>query len=182
MPPPAPRDRLTREAEAILESASYNPAAPAVLMAYFLKAEVARKHIPMPVACQRFVDVKDMYTSATWGARRTTIQGMLHGLGMKHRGRLHDGRDDARNIARIVKRLLQRPCKEQTLETADTSPYAPWETQWNLDVETLRSTASRAKWQALSRRQQPPENLTRTEAVRLLQQDIAERIRAASCA
>jgi hypothetical protein len=31
MPPPASRDRLTSEAEAILESAQYNPAAPAVL-------------------------------------------------------------------------------------------------------------------------------------------------------
>ena len=38
---------------------------------------------------------------------------MLSNLGLEHEGRLHSGEDDARNLARIVMRLIQDGAKLQ---------------------------------------------------------------------
>ncbi|TPX70925.1 hypothetical protein SpCBS45565_g01540 [Spizellomyces sp. 'palustris'] len=75
----------------------------------FIRKQCAHSIMERPPYLQRFVDLRRLYTDF-YGRERQNLNGMLQGLGMTFEGRPHCGMDDARNIARIVVRMMKDGC------------------------------------------------------------------------
>jgi len=72
----------------------------------FIRLECERKRLSLDHCWHRWVDVRRAF-ERRYG-HRCGVAAMLHHLGMDFDGREHSGRDDARNITRIARALLQQ--------------------------------------------------------------------------
>jgi len=74
-----------------------------------IRIEATRKGFvdQVPPWMQRWVNIKQSWMKATGNTRATGMAGMLRDLGIELVGKHHSGIDDARNIARIVTKLLE---------------------------------------------------------------------------
>ncbi|KAJ3041086.1 3'-5' exoribonuclease 1 [Rhizophlyctis rosea] len=81
----------------------------------FIRKQCQTSILDRPPYLQRFIDLRKLYTEH-YKRDRANLSGMLHGLGMKFEGREHSGLDDARNVARIVIKMMEDGCvmKENT--------------------------------------------------------------------
>lgn len=72
-----------------------------------LKRQCAQHTLPVPAWAGRWANLKAVYARTVSGATdRLGLSEMACQLGVRTVGRLHSGIDDARNIARILRRLL----------------------------------------------------------------------------
>ncbi|KAJ3053687.1 3'-5' exoribonuclease 1 [Rhizophlyctis rosea] len=75
----------------------------------FIRKQCQTSILDRPPYLQRFIDLRRLYTDF-YKRDRANLSGMLHGLDMRFEGREHCGLDDARNIARIVRRMMRDGC------------------------------------------------------------------------
>lgn len=76
----------------------------------FLNLQCYQSGIKYPLWARRWVDVRKLF--ANWfNLRRCGIEKMLHYLGLEFEGKQHCGLDDAKNISRILMKLLSDGCE-----------------------------------------------------------------------
>jgi 3'-5' exoribonuclease 1 len=76
----------------------------------FLNLQCQQSVLQYPYWGRRWVDVRKMF--ANWfNVRRCGIEKMLHYLGLEFEGKQHCGLDDARNISRILMKLIIDGCE-----------------------------------------------------------------------
>uniref|UniRef100_A0A0R3TKN8 Exonuclease domain-containing protein n=1 Tax=Rodentolepis nana TaxID=102285 RepID=A0A0R3TKN8_RODNA len=73
---------------------------------YMLPHQASLWNITVPPYCRRWVDVKKEYADFT-GQHPTGLISILKNLNLPHDGRLHSGIDDCRNIAKVLRFLVQ---------------------------------------------------------------------------
>ena len=73
-----------------------------------LPAQCTASRVSLPACFRRACDVTKVFREVTGKKRPESMAAMLATLGLEPEGRLHSGIDDARNIARIVRALVQR--------------------------------------------------------------------------
>jgi len=69
----------------------------------------AENQHPIPLNFQQWINVKKLFTGF-YKTKSSGMTGMLRSLKLPLEGRHHSGIDDSRNIARIVKRMLEDGC------------------------------------------------------------------------
>ncbi|KAK9768385.1 hypothetical protein K7432_001045 [Basidiobolus ranarum] len=88
----------------------------------FIEKQCRQSKILRPIYFwQPWIDIRRMF-SEYYGCERKNIPGMLEKLSMKFRGREHSGIDDARNIGRIAKKMVDDGC----MFTANASLMTPY--------------------------------------------------------
>ena len=76
----------------------------------FLNMQCQQSNLFYPHWARRWVDVRKMF--ANWfNVRRCGIEKMLNYLGMEFEGQQHCGLDDAKNISRILMKLVSDGCE-----------------------------------------------------------------------
>jgi len=78
-------------------------------MSRFLYMQCVSSDIPYPRWARRWVNIRKTFCNA-YHVQRAGVSTMLEILGMAFEGHPHSGRDDARNIARILAQLIADGC------------------------------------------------------------------------
>ena len=73
-----------------------------------LRSEASFKGLKVPKYLKKFINVKDIWMQVLFKKKAAGMPGMLSSLGLELDGRHHSGIDDSKNIAKIVKELLNR--------------------------------------------------------------------------
>lgn len=74
-------------------------------MARFLHMQCCLSNVPFPRWARKWINIRKSFSNF-YGFRRSKLNVMLENMGMVFEGHPHSGIDDARNIARIVVRML----------------------------------------------------------------------------
>jgi ERI1 exoribonuclease 3 len=86
-----------------------------------LKRQCAQHDLPVPAWARRWANLKSVYARTVSGATdRVGLAEMASQLGVRMVGRLHSGIDDARNIARVLRRLLDLGASVTNTATAQS--------------------------------------------------------------
>ena len=84
-------------------------------MSRFMHTQSCLCHIPFPKWARKWVNLRKAYCRF-YHFQRGKLETMLSSLGMRFEGRQHSGRDDTRNIARVLIRMLEDGCDVKTNE------------------------------------------------------------------
>ena len=79
-------------------------------MENFLNLQCSHSEIAFPYWASRWIDVRKLFSN-WFNTRRCGIQKMLSYLGLEFEGQQHCGLDDAKNIARILIKLMDDGCQ-----------------------------------------------------------------------
>ena len=79
-------------------------------MKRFFSGECNRRSIPIPEYATEWIDLRKLNRNF-YGEKNGTLEDMLKKRGMKFEGRPHCGMDDARNIARLLQRMVRDGCE-----------------------------------------------------------------------
>lgn len=66
--------------------------------------------IPIPKYARKWINLKKLYRNF-YKVKNLTLGDMVNNLGLKFEGRPHCGMDDARNIARVLRKMVQDGCE-----------------------------------------------------------------------
>lgn len=66
--------------------------------------------IPVPKFARKWINLRKLYRNF-YKVSKGTLEDMVKNLGMRFEGRPHSGIDDARNIARILQKMVQDGCE-----------------------------------------------------------------------
>ncbi|CCW59575.1 unnamed protein product [Phytomonas sp. EM1] len=97
---------------------------PADFREFMYNHSVARQGIRFPAMFYQWIDIKKSF-AAFFNCQQGKIKAMLDALHMPFKGKLHNGMDDARNLANIVIGLLQRGCTFCEVPLSRLSPGTP---------------------------------------------------------
>ncbi|CCW67440.1 unnamed protein product [Phytomonas sp. Hart1] len=98
---------------------------PADFREFMYHHSVTRQGIHFPAMFYQWIDIKKSF-AAFFNSQQGKIKAMLDALQMSFKGRLHNGLDDARNLANIVIGLLQRGCTFCEVPLSRLSPGTPF--------------------------------------------------------
>lgn len=73
-----------------------------------LPSQCSYFQLPRPEYFNHWINIKKSFHKATGKFSRSGMMGMLNDLNIPHSGRHHSGIDDCKNIAEILKALIQR--------------------------------------------------------------------------
>lgn len=76
----------------------------------FLALQCIISKIDFPLWANDWIDLKKIYEASRKKSKLKLVD-MLHSYGLKFEGRLHSGKDDAYNIARLVMKMMKEGCK-----------------------------------------------------------------------
>lgn len=90
----------------------------------FLNIQCCLSEIPYPKWARKWINLKKIYGNF-YKINKPKIEEMLSCLGLQFEGRLHCGLDDARNLSRIVTKLIQDGCVLQINERLNNGKLEP---------------------------------------------------------
>ncbi|XP_058954376.1 3'-5' exoribonuclease 1-like [Pocillopora verrucosa] len=79
-------------------------------MKRFFSGQCQLCSIPIPKYARKWINLRKLYRNF-YKVLNGTLEDMVNNLGMKFEGRPHCGMDDARNIARILRKMVQDGCE-----------------------------------------------------------------------
>ena len=79
-------------------------------MKRFFSGQCQLSSIPIPKYARKWINLRKLYRNF-YKVLNGTLEDMVNNLGMKFEGRPHCGMDDARNIARILRKMVQDGCE-----------------------------------------------------------------------
>lgn len=79
-------------------------------MGRFFSTQCQLCSIPVPKFARKWINLRKLYRNF-YKVPKGTLQDMVNNLGMRFEGRPHSGMDDARNIARILQKMVQDGCE-----------------------------------------------------------------------
>ena len=79
-------------------------------MGRFFSTQCRLCSIPVPKFARKWIDLRKLYRNF-YKVAKGTLQNMVTNLGMEFEGRAHSGMDDARNIARILQKMIEDGCE-----------------------------------------------------------------------
>ena len=79
-------------------------------MGRFFSTQCKLCSIPVPKFARKWIDLRKLYRNF-YKVSKCSLQNMVANLGMTFEGRAHSGMDDARNIARILRKLIEDGCE-----------------------------------------------------------------------
>jgi inhibitor of KinA sporulation pathway (predicted exonuclease) len=103
-------------------------------MQNFLNLQCLHDGILFPYWARKWINIRKLF--ANWfGVRRCNILKMLEYFGLEFEGKQHCGLDDAKNIARILVKLVENGCPIKINEKIK-EPYTEIEKKPNLKLLT----------------------------------------------
>ena len=111
-------------------------------MKRFFSGQCQLCSIPIPKYARKWINLRKLYRNF-YKVLNGTLEDMVNNLGMKFEGRPHCGMDDARNIARILRKMVQDGCEIKFNESL-------YGNSWLLSKSGLRSVEKAVKKKPIS--------------------------------